>query len=183
MAKVVIHKAGMLNTAYKTEDGFSWTVYNEPANRVVGAWGVHGSSYNVADDVSFDRSQATSAQATSNQATPESPLDRLMRTTFEKMQQIMRSKGREYDGGGSDRLGNFRRNAASMGVSMETVLMVYAEKHWGAIQSYVRNGNKVFSNEGIEERVKDLMNYMLLLLLMVEERKQRNQEVGQGEKV
>lgn len=105
---------------------------------------------------------------------PETPLARIIRINFKAMEELRNSKGKEYDGGLGDRLGNFRRNAVALGVSMETVLMIYAEKHWGSIQSYVRSGNKVLSNENIEGRVRDLMNYMFLFLLMCEERSQVN---------
>lgn len=84
---------------------------------------------------------------------------------------LMFQKGKEYSGD-YDRLANFRRNAEALGLTKEQILLVYAEKHWGAIQSYVKNGNQVSSTESIEGRVMDLINYLTLFYAMLYENKQ-----------
>ena len=81
---------------------------------------------------------------------------------------LMVEKGAEY-AHGRDRLDNFRRNGAALGMSKEAVLMIYAGKHWDALQSYVRAGNNSISSEKITGRVLDLINYMYLFLAMLDE--------------
>lgn len=203
MATLILKSKHSLPAKFRNEDGFEWEIegVNNPSDKAaaVGAWGVPipGPIFTEeqrkaaeANDVRNERHtaylsfQEQLAKEMAEQKTgyhppaTETPLARIMRINFKAMNEIMNSKGKEYDGNIGDRLGNFRRNAAAMQVSMETVLMIYAEKHWGSIQSYVRSGNKVHSNESIEGRVRDLMNYMFLFLLMCEERSSENGTVA-----
>lgn len=80
-------------------------------------------------------------------------------------------KGDEY-ANDNDRLMNFKRNAKALGVTPEMILMVYAEKHFSAIQNYVKRGcpyNDPKTSEPILGRIYDLQNYMdLLIALLVE---------------
>lgn len=60
-----------------------------------------------------------------------------------------------------------------MGLTKEQVLMVYATKHWDALQTYVREqasgGPQRALSEPISGRVHDMLVYMLLLLAMLQE--------------
>ena len=88
--------------------------------------------------------------------------------------EMSRKKGDEY-AHEDDRLDNFKRNARALGISPELVLMVYAEKHFGSIQSYVKKGcpyEDPEMTEPIVGRIYDLQNYMDLLLALLEERHQ-----------
>ena len=85
---------------------------------------------------------------------------------------MSQKKGDEY-ANDDDRLMNFKRNAASLGVLPELILMVYAEKHFGSIQHYVKKGclfEDPEMTEPIVGRIYDLQNYMDLLLALLEER-------------
>lgn len=94
-------------------------------------------------------------------------------------QNIMKSKGREY-AGNDDRLANFKRGAANVGVNPETVLFIYLSKHWDSISTFIKDLEKekrfdAVSNglsEPIQERLKDALNYILLLNGLLVERKQ-----------
>jgi hypothetical protein len=70
----------------------------------------------------------------------------------------------------SDRLMNFKRTGAGLSLPPETVLMIFATKHFDAINSFVRAGGKDDRSEPIIGRIYDLQNYLDLLLGLIEER-------------
>src|SRR6185295_12978655 len=72
------------------------------------------------------------------------------------------SKGKEYTVGSADRLANFRGVGQDVDVPMEKVWYTFFNKHYRALQSYIKNGCKVQSNEGIDGRILDLIVYLLL---------------------
>jgi len=78
-------------------------------------------------------------------------------------------KGAEY-AGDDDRLANFRRNAADLELTMESIWRVYAAKHWDAIGQYVRDvehGVKRERLESLASRCDDLIVYLLLFKAML----------------
>lgn len=85
-------------------------------------------------------------------------------------------KGLEY-AGSEDRLANFKRNAEALGGTPEYVLMVYAGKHWDAITTHVRRLNEgmesLVTTEPIQNRIMDLINYLLMLNALTVEREER----------
>jgi hypothetical protein len=91
---------------------------------------------------------------------------------------IMVKKGREY-AGNEDRLANFKRGAANCGVKPETVLYVYLSKHIDSLSTFIRDLEKADTlgsvegklTEPISERIKDAINYLLLLHGLIEERR------------
>ncbi len=98
--------------------------------------------------------------------------DKMIEAMFDEVRHLAKAKGGEYSGD-TDRLLNFRRNAAALGLDMETVWAVYSAKHWDAIMQYVRDlreGKTRLRLEGIDGRIKDLIVYLLLFQAMVEER-------------
>lgn len=74
----------------------------------------------------------------------------------------MSSKGAEYTGGSPDRLNNFRQAGTDVGLPMEKVWYVFFNKHLRAVQSYIKNGCTVKSNETIHSRLMDCIVYLLL---------------------
>jgi len=82
-------------------------------------------------------------------------------------------KGNEYANSESDRLANFKRVGANLGQPPETILMVYATKHFDAISHYVKMGCPKVDDritEPVVGRIYDLQNYLDLLLALLEER-------------
>lgn len=110
-----------------------------------------------------------------NSATPKytnEAWEKLLEETIGKIKSLAASKGSEYSGD-SDRLDNFRRNGADVGLPMETVWRVYAGKHWDALTTYIRDlqaGKQRTRSEPIDGRVDDLLVYLLLFKAMLEER-------------
>lgn len=96
----------------------------------------------------------------------------LLTEALAKIQSLSKLKGGEY-AGDQDRLANFRRNAAALGVDMELVWAVYAGKHWDSIQQYIKDLRAETTRtrlEPISGRVNDLLVYLLLFRAMLQER-------------
>jgi hypothetical protein len=74
---------------------------------------------------------------------------------------IMKTKGADYTRQEADRLSNFKRTAAGIGLTPVQVWAVFANKHWDAIMAYVKTGK--VESEGIEGRIDDVHNYLYLL--------------------
>ena len=94
---------------------------------------------------------------------------KLIEETHQKERDILTSKGKEYARSATDVLANFKRTAESLGVRPEQAWGSHFIKHVDAILSYVKN-EKVFSSEGIEGRIYDAANYLLLLLGILKEK-------------
>jgi len=69
-------------------------------------------------------------------------------------------------------LWNFEKIARKLGLTPMQVLSVYLNKHLSSLQSYFKDG-KEHSSEGIEGRVSDIINYLLLMLAMKEKYKEK----------
>ena len=80
---------------------------------------------------------------------------------------ILKSKGDDYTRRDQDRLSNFKRIAAQVGVSPLVVWFTYYQKHVDAIATYVQNGS--VASENIEGRFDDAANYLDLGLALVSE--------------
>lgn len=92
---------------------------------------------------------------------------------FTEIRKLAATKGHEYSGD-DDRLENFRRNAAALGVSKETIWAVYAAKHWDALMQYIKDQNVGDMRERAEPitgRVHDLLVYLTLFAAMLDEKK------------
>ena len=60
---------------------------------------------------------------------------------------------------------NFKLIAEKLGLKPMQVLSVYLNKHLESLHSYFKSG-KTYSNESIESRVCDIINYLLLAMSM-----------------
>lgn len=92
----------------------------------------------------------------------------LMNETFEQAKAIAKSKGEDYTKGSADALANFKEGGQSLGIDPEKVCWIFMNKHYQAITNYVRTGGKSES-EPISERIKDLINYLVLLQAIITE--------------
>ena len=88
-----------------------------------------------------------------------------------ELEDLLTNKGREY-AGEDDALGNFKA-ASDFGVTPEQKLGIFMDKHYASIKSYIKNG-KVFSNEPIEGRINDLINYAFLLRCLIKDTKKND---------
>lgn len=97
--------------------------------------------------------------------------DKLAKETIESTAQLLITKGAEY-AGDQDRLSNFKRGAALIGVTPLQVALIYASKHYDAISTFIRNdaqGKIQILSEPIQGRFDDLINYCILMKALVAE--------------
>lgn len=80
--------------------------------------------------------------------------------------EIMKSKGTAYSGV-EDKLGNFKRVAKNLSMTPYQVWAVYFHKHIDALDSWLRG--EYMDSEPIEGRIKDGINYLLLLAGLIKE--------------
>jgi hypothetical protein len=66
-----------------------------------------------------------------------------------------------------DRIAAFRRIGGDIGVPMEKVWAIFAQKHWGAVMKYVKD--RQVESEPIGGRINDLINYFVLLGAIVDD--------------
>lgn len=99
-------------------------------------------------------------------------LESIFDETFQTITELSRSKGADY-ASDADRLSNFKDQAAKLGLTPYQVWAVYANKHWDAINAFVRNNGQLES-EPIESRVHDILVYSILLLGLIKD-KQREE--------
>jgi len=92
--------------------------------------------------------------------------DKLVEQMIQEEKAIGNTKGKEYTQG--DRLDNFKRLAAELGITPLQVLWIYLKKHLDSIAHYVRT-EKVLS-EPIQGRIKDARVYLSLLRGLIEEK-------------
>lgn len=89
--------------------------------------------------------------------------DRAFARRFVDCMDIMRTKNVDYSQGEDreDRIAAFRRIARDVNISMRQAWAVFAQKHWGAIMKFVKDGR--VESEPIDGRINDLINYLVLL--------------------
>lgn len=95
--------------------------------------------------------------------------EQLFSETVADVLTLARSKGKDYSSE-YDRLSNFKNQAANLGLTEYQVWAVYANKHWDAINAFVRNDGQLES-EPIESRIQDIIVYSILLLGLIQDRK------------
>ena len=101
----------------------------------------------------------------------QTEFENLFKKIAAQAEHLLVVKGGEY-AGSADRLANFKRGAALVGVDPLTVLAIYLSKHYDAVMSYVRAseaGTKLTLSEPIEGRFLDLINYCILAIALIEE--------------
>lgn len=95
----------------------------------------------------------------------------LLETTL-MMEKLSASKGQEY-AGSEDRLANFKRLGAQLGLPPEAILWVYLTKHLDSLSTYIRDLTKGTTreySEPITGRVHDAILYLNLLKGLIIER-------------
>jgi len=107
-------------------------------------------------------------------------LTRTIEETLESCKKLLDVKGREYSDH-ADRLANFKRGSMLTKLSPEQVLFVYMSKHYDAIATYTQMG-QIEGGEDIYGRLKDLINYCLLMTALIAERgNNMPQQAGSGQ--
>ncbi len=92
----------------------------------------------------------------------QADLTKLVQEFQAEQRKIILEKGTSYSGatdGQMDRLANFKRVAAQMGVAPLQCWLCYFLKHVDSVCTYVRTGHE---SEGLRSRALDLANYAML---------------------
>jgi len=98
---------------------------------------------------------------------------------------VVETKGVEYARFG-DVLANLRRGSTSLGVEAESVAMIYASKHWDSLLLFIKTlqekkdlaeAEKALT-EPAKGRILDLINYLLFVNALIEERQQMHALMG-----
>src|SRR5690348_62432 len=92
----------------------------------------------------------------------------LMDSIFSKAKEIAKAKGEDYTKGSLDALANFKEGGVSIGTDPKKVCWIFMNKHYQAITNYVKT-NGQSESEPISERIKDLINYLVLLQALIVE--------------
>ena len=96
-----------------------------------------------------------------------SEFDKIVVTARQRQDHLLKVKGDDYTRHEPDRLSNFKRAAAGLGISPLQVWAVYASKHWDALLAFVKTGKA--ESEAIEGRFDDLANYLYLGEALIKE--------------
>ncbi len=92
----------------------------------------------------------------------------LMDSIFSKAKEIAKAKGVDYTKNNIDALFNFKEGGREMDIDPKKVAYIFMKKHWAAIVSYIKT-NGQSESEPISERIKDLINYLVLLQALIVE--------------
>lgn len=85
----------------------------------------------------------------------------LVDTARLRQDQILKTKGADYTRHEEDRLSNFKRSAAAVGLDPLQVWAIFFNKHIDAIMAFIKTGKT--ESEGITGRIDDAVNYLHLL--------------------
>jgi hypothetical protein len=91
----------------------------------------------------------------------------MVRRRQESCLALLEEKALEY-APGEDRLSNFKRAGAVLGVKPIQALVGMLVKHWVSIAEMVQSGRE-YSPEKWAEKIEDAINYMYLLEALLEE--------------
>jgi hypothetical protein len=74
--------------------------------------------------------------------------------------------------GDEDVLANFKSTAKDLDLDALQVLGIFMKKHWSSIINYIKTG-KTFSEEDIEGRIMDLIQYLELTYACITEKRDK----------
>ena len=99
----------------------------------------------------------------------------LVEQRIDKCMEVLGAKGKEYSGGGKDRLHNFKRAAEMQGISPAAALRGMWAKHIVSIMDMfdaMDNGH-VPTSATVEEKLGDNINYSLLFEALITEMREK----------
>ena len=96
----------------------------------------------------------------------------IMEKRIELIRKVLQKKQQEYTLTNDDRFHNFKRQSAILNITPEKALLGNWTKHLASILDIVDkiDKNVLPSNEMLEEKIGDLVNYLILLEAMIKER-------------
>jgi hypothetical protein len=96
-------------------------------------------------------------------------------STAKSLTVLSEGKGREYCNDSADGLANLRSAAHKLNLNMETVCLVYLNKHITSIETYVRRMQEGKETpklaEPIQGRINDAILYLILMKCIIHEQR------------
>jgi hypothetical protein len=96
-------------------------------------------------------------------------------STAKSLTVLSEGKGREYCNDSADGLANLRNAAHKLNLNMETVCLVYLNKHITSIETYVRRMEETKETpklaEPIQGRINDAILYLILMKCIIHEKR------------
>ena len=89
--------------------------------------------------------------------------------TFNTCYEIMKAKNHDYTSGSSDPFANFK-SVEILGIKPEIGLLVRVLDKIKRIKTFVEKGTLAVENEGVDDAIDDIINYMILLKGMIYEK-------------
>lgn len=83
---------------------------------------------------------------------------------------IMEAKNKDYTGGTADPFANFRASEV-LGVPAQLGILIRCIDKFQRIRSFVVNGELAVKNEPVDDAIRDVINYMVLLGGMIQEKR------------
>lgn len=100
--------------------------------------------------------------------TPQIDVEAIMNEVFKECHGLRIAGQAEYAHSNTNALANFERVAERTGISRESVLFVYMQKHIDGIASYVQGYES--QRESVTDRINDAIVYLVLLRCMVHDK-------------
>ncbi len=94
-------------------------------------------------------------------------MQQTMYNVFNECDALREAGQKEYAHNESESFANFNRLAESLQLDRKSVLLVYAQKHWDGICSFV--AGHVSQREDVRGRINDQIVYLCLLRGMIDE--------------
>lgn len=92
----------------------------------------------------------------------------LVEKFFKDCVALQKTKGKDYTTAG-DAFKDLCDEAEAMGITPEKVLWISMNKHYKAVRNYCKRGQT--ESEPIQNRLKDLANYISLMAVLIQNRK------------
>jgi len=101
--------------------------------------------------------------------------EELMKERFAKCLEVARVKGADYSGK-EDALANFKRNGERLGLTKYQIWAVYCAKHIDSVFNSIKADpeHPQVESEPLEERIGDIIVYMVILEALMKEDEQTN---------
>lgn len=93
---------------------------------------------------------------------------KLHEETCQSARDIMRAKNHDYTSGSNDPFANFRASE-SMGVPGVIGILVRSIDKFQRIRSFVEQGQLKVKGEGVDDAIRDVVNYMILAQGLIRE--------------
>jgi hypothetical protein len=94
---------------------------------------------------------------------------------YEKGRNIMMAKNHDYRGGSGDPYANFR-GSVNLGINPIVGILLRVEDKIQRIRTFASKGKLMVENEGVEDALVDVQNYMDLIYGLIKEARNENSE-------